>query len=240
MNNSRKQHEGKTTIARSGQAKRVSEASQAASSKSRCFSCHPVIWGWLVERAILDYGSNISAAIAGLALFDRGIANAKRIAGDQHRHFRTPEIVRSRHLILQAIRDVEADPEAWLASCRTPSGDSPDCAGSKKLPASDGTPNASHSVSLHPVIWSWLQDRADLDYGGTISRAITGLILYDRAVANAKKLRGQPNRHTKTNGIVNHRDTLEAAMREIESADPGFSAATWLELTFRETRVEGM
>ncbi len=233
VNNSPKQRAGKTQSARTGQAKRIAMASPGDAAKSRCFSCHSVIWGWLVERAIMDYGSNISAAIAGLALFDRGIANARRLAGREHRHLRTPEIVPSRQLLEQAIWDIETDPAAWLATCRTASENKPDPSKVAKLPVADRATKSSHSISIHPVIWSWLQDRADLDYRGTVSHAITGLILYDRAVSNAKKLLGQSNRHTRTNGIVNYRDTLEAAIREIESSDPGFSAVTWIDLNLR-------
>jgi len=81
-------------------------------------------------------------------------------------------------------------------------------------------------------------ERANLDYGGNVSAAIAGLILYDRGVTNAKKMKGQPHRHYRTPGIVSRRDMLDAAIREIESSDSGFNAATWLELQFREQRRE--
>lgn len=88
----------------------------------------------------------------------------------------------------------------------------------------------SHSVSLHPTIWQWARELADADYGGNVSAALTALVLYDRGVRNAKRLEGQPHRHYRTAGIPTHRDLLEAAMREIESDEPGFNARTWLEI----------
>jgi hypothetical protein len=51
-----------------------------------------------------------------------------------------------------------------------------------------------------------------------------------------RRQRGPAHRHYVTPGIVAHRDSIEAAIREIESADPGISSTTWLEAIFRETQ----
>lgn len=79
-------------------------------------------------------------------------------------------------------------------------------------------------------------ERAHQDYGGNVSAALAGLILYDRAVSNAKRLKGKAHRHYVTPGIVSHRDSLESAIREVESQEPGINATTWLEVIFREAQ----
>lgn len=88
----------------------------------------------------------------------------------------------------------------------------------------------SHSTSWHPTIWGWLVELANDQYGGNISAALQSLVLYNRGVQRAKELQGQKHSHHMTAGVTTDPELLDAAIREIESSDPGFSALTWLEI----------
>lgn len=95
-------------------------------------------------------------------------------------------------------------------------------------------PNESHNSSYHPEIWRWLTELAHRDYDGNVSAAIAGLVAYDRGIFRAKLLKGEKHSHHVTAGLVNNRENLEAAIREIESDEPGFNAMTWLEIQRRK------
>lgn len=97
-------------------------------------------------------------------------------------------------------------------------------------------PKETHSLSFHPTVWKWISERAREDYGGNISAAIAGLVIYDRAVGNAKRIKGRSHHHYLTPGLANESDLLEATIREIESSDPGVNAVTWLEVIFTQQR----
>lgn len=84
----------------------------------------------------------------------------------------------------------------------------------------------THSISVHPQLWKWAEERAaEEKYNGGVSAYLSGLVLFDRALRR---------KHFLTAQVMNEPGELEKVMTEIEQHDPMKESGTWIEHRLRE------
>jgi hypothetical protein len=76
-----------------------------------------------------------------------------------------------------------------------------------------------HEISMDDRIWAHIQEIADREYGGSCSKALASLVVYDWMIELHKRKNGKKHSHWLSSPLVMNVGELEPVLQRLTSGD---------------------